>query len=96
MLTPEDHIQGLTRLIAAHEGVKRVILFGSRARGYASDRSDIDIAVDTSDNLDWWKLYEQVEDYPTLLKIDLIRLSDGGGEFRETILRTGKILYEAA
>jgi hypothetical protein len=41
-------------------------------------------------------LYEQVEDYPTLLKIDLIRLSDGGGEFRETILRTGKILYEAA
>lgn len=96
MLTPEDHIAGLTKMIAAHPGVKRIILFGSRARGYASPRSDIDLAVDMNDDTAWRILDEQVEEYPTLLKIDLVRLADSGGEFRQAILDTGKVLYEAA
>jgi predicted nucleotidyltransferase len=96
MPTPEDHIQGLTKLIAAHEGVKRVILFGSRARGYATPRSDIDLAVDVSDDVTWRVVDELVEEYPTLLKIDLVRLSDGCGEFEKAIIESGKVLYEAA
>jgi predicted nucleotidyltransferase len=60
MLTPEDHIQGLTRLIAAHEGVKRVILFGSRARGTASPRSDIDLAVEGDESVDWTNMWLEV------------------------------------
>jgi predicted nucleotidyltransferase len=96
MLTPEDHIQGLTKMIAAHKGVKRVILFGSRARGYATPRSDIDLAVDISDDVTWRVVDELVEEYPTLLKIDLVRLSESYGEFHKAILESGKVLYEAA
>jgi predicted nucleotidyltransferase len=96
MATPEDHIAGLTKLIAAHEGVKRVILFGSRAKGYATARSDIDLAVDVSDDSDWWRLEEAVEEYPTLLKIDLLRFNELGGDLTQSITKTGKVLYEAA
>jgi predicted nucleotidyltransferase len=95
MPTPEDHIAGLTKLIAAHDGVKRVILFGSRARGYAGERSDIDLAVDVTDECDWWALEEAVEDYPTLLKIDLVRLSRSGADLAHAISETGRVLYEA-
>jgi predicted nucleotidyltransferase len=96
MLTPEDHIAALTKMIAAHAGVKRVILFGSRARGYATPRSDIDLAVDIADDQTWRVVDELVEEYPTLLKIDLVRLSDSYGEFQRAILESGKVLYEAA
>lgn len=96
MLTPDDHIAGLTKMIAAHSGVRRIILFGSRARGYASPRSDIDLAVDINDDAAWHILDEKVEEYPTLLKIDLVRLGDSHGDFQKAILETGKILYERA
>jgi predicted nucleotidyltransferase len=93
MLTPEDHIQGLTRLIAAHEGVKRVILFGSRARGTASPRSDIDLAVDGDDSVNWANLWLEVEDYPTLLEIDLVPMYQITGLFAQRVARDGKVLY---
>lgn len=94
MLTPEDHIEGLTKMIAAHDGVKRVILFGSRARGYASPRSDIDLAVEIDDDAVWHAVKEKVETYPTLLKIDLIRLMNNQGKFEKAISATGKVLHE--
>jgi predicted nucleotidyltransferase len=95
MPTPEDHIAGLTKMIAAHKGVKRVILFGSRARGYASPRSDIDLAVELADDAVWHELQEKVETYPTLLKIDLVRLTNTQGEFENAIAATGKVLHES-
>lgn len=94
MATPEDHIAGLTKMIASHPGVKRIILFGSRARGYASPRSDIDLAVEGTNDLDWHALDERVENYPTLLKIDFVRLTNSKSEFEQAILRTGCVLYD--
>jgi uncharacterized protein len=96
MATPEEHIEGLTRLLAQQPGVNRVILFGSRARGYAQPRSDIDLAVDVGEDCDWWALEALVDDYPTLLKIDLVRLDDAKGALGEAIQETGKVLYERA
>lgn len=81
-------------MIAAHDGVKRVILFGSRARGYASPRSDIDLAVEIDDDAVWHAVKEKVETYPTLLKIDLIRLMNNQGKFEKAISATGKVLHE--
>jgi predicted nucleotidyltransferase len=95
MPTPEEHIAGLTKMIAAHPGVKRIILFGSRARGYASPRSDIDLAVEVSNDAEWHALGERVENYPTLLKIDFVRLKNSGSEFEQVIQKTGRILYES-
>ena len=43
---------------------KEVILYGSRAKGGARERSDIDIAVSGAENFDI--LVEKVEELPTL------------------------------
>ncbi len=51
---------------------KKVILYGSRAKGMARERSDIDIAVSGVDNFD--ELVEKVEDLPTLYSVDLLNL----------------------
>lgn len=51
-------------------GAKKVILFGSRARNTARERSDIDIAV--SGVKDFWLLLEKVDELPTLYSIDLV------------------------
>ena len=51
---------------------KEVVLYGSRAKGTARERSDIDIAVAGAENFDL--LTEQVEDLPTLYSIDLLNM----------------------
>ena len=53
-------------------GVKEVYLYGSRAKGTALDRSDIDIAAKGADCFE--ALEEQIEEIPTLYKIDLLNL----------------------
>jgi uncharacterized protein len=92
MPTPEDHIAGLTALIAAQEGVRRVILFGSRARGDAAPRADIDLAVEGDDRVDWTGLWLAVEDYPTLLQIDLVPLHTVDDAFADRVRREGRVL----
>ena len=51
---------------------KEIILYGSRAKGTARERSDIDIAV--SGVADFDALVESVEDLPTLYCVDLLNL----------------------
>ncbi len=51
---------------------KEVILYGSRAKGTARERSDIDIAVAGVEDFDL--LIEKVEDLPTLYSVDLLNI----------------------
>ena len=51
---------------------KKVILYGSRAKGTAGERSDIDIAVSGVENFD--ELVEKVEELPTLYSVDLLNM----------------------
>ena len=51
---------------------KEVILYGSRAKGTARERSDIDIAVSGAEDFDI--LVEKVEELPTLYSIDLVNM----------------------
>jgi predicted nucleotidyltransferase len=76
--------------------VERVILFGSRARGDASPRADIDIAVDcpAADPRRWSDIEEAAENAPTLLQIDLVRLDRAPAELAAVIRAEGKVLYE--
>ena len=53
-------------------GAKEVILYGSRAKGTARERSDIDIAVAGVENFD--RLAEQVEELSTLYSVDLVNM----------------------
>ena len=51
---------------------KKVILYGSRAKGTAGERSDIDIAVSGVAEFD--ELLEKVEELPTLYSVDLLNM----------------------
>ena len=51
---------------------KKVILYGSRAKGTARERSDIDMAVSGVDNFEL--LVEKVEELPTLYSVDMVNM----------------------
>ena len=95
MSTPEMIV---AERLKAFPEVERVILFGSRARGDAGFRADIDIAVEcpTADTLRWSDIEEAVELAPTLLNIDLVRLDTAPPELLAAIRDEGRVLYERA
>jgi predicted nucleotidyltransferase len=76
--------------------VERIILFGSRARGDAAPRADIDLAVacPEADARRWSDILEAAENAPTLLQIDLIRMETAPFALRSQIAREGQVLYE--
>lgn len=95
-LTP-DAIEALViDLIKRHTSPKRIILFGSRARGDNAPRADFDIAID-DDTLTPAKvalLRSEIEELPTLHEIDLVWLNGVNEKFRQKIVAEGRILYE--
>lgn len=80
----------------ASPSVEKIILYGSRARADARPRSDIDVAVSCpyASEREWLDICEAVEDVPTLLSIDLIRLETASDALRDRVLREGRNLYE--
>lgn len=76
--------------------VKRIILFGSRARGDHQTKSDFDIAIDCpeANSDDWIDLVQATEKIPTLLSIQLIRYNTASKELQDRIREEGIILYE--
>ena len=76
--------------------VRRVLLFGSRARGDHRPRSDIDLAVEApgADVFEWDRACALAENAATLLHIDLVRLEEANADFRDEILSEGLLLYE--
>ena len=73
---------------------KQVILFGSRAKGTALERSDIDIAVAGVHDFDC--LLEEVEEIPTLYSIDLVDLDTCDNQLLlEDIEQYGCKIFEA-
>ena len=78
--------------IARECGVKKVILFGSRARGNNRERSDIDLAFEGGNST---RFVLDVDDFtPTLLKFDFVDLSTANEAILKEIERDGVILYE--
>ena len=67
----EEVMQEIVRLCEKYLA-KEVILFGSRAKGTARERSDIDIAVSGVKEFDL--LAEEIEDLPTLYSVDLVNM----------------------
>ena len=81
------------RELAEKYGVKKVILFGSRARGDYRERSDIDLAF-TGGDAPRFSLDVDEETY-TLLMFDIVNLDRPvQPELLESIRRDGITLYE--
>lgn len=79
-------------LSARRFAVKKLILFGSRARGTNNKRSDIDLAASGGDIAEFADALEELD---TLLRFDVINLDANiDADFRAEIDRDGIILYE--
>jgi len=80
---------------ARRHGIEEIILFGSRARGTHTERSDIDLAVRGGDfDSFYWDVKEKTH---SLLMFDLVDLDVGVSEELKTeIERDGVVIYEKA
>ncbi|MCD8147309.1 MAG: HI0074 family nucleotidyltransferase substrate-binding subunit [Clostridiales bacterium] len=57
-------------------GAKRVVLYGSRARGDFRSNSDIDLAVFGAPPESYGRFLDELEELPTLLAFDLLYVTD--------------------
>ncbi|SHK03171.1 nucleotidyltransferase family protein [Paramaledivibacter caminithermalis] len=91
-----DKIIKEIKSIARKYLIKKIILFGSRARGDNKPTSDIDIAVYTFPKFDNEGLFvSEIQDLNTLLKIDIVFLKDITNEkLIANIKEEGVVIYE--
>ena len=76
--------------LAKKYNVKKVILFGSRARGSFKEKSDIDLAVQGGNFV-----LDVNEETSTLLCFNIINLDEEiQSELRDSIKKEGKTIYE--
>lgn len=79
--------------LAKKYNIKRLLIFGSRARGDYKERSDIDLAVSGGDVVGF--AVDVDDEVPTLLMFDVVNLdSVVQEELLESIAKEGKVIYE--
>ena len=91
----DELIINIREIAVSFSNIERILIFGSRARKTASERADIDLAVDAP-NLssdEWRHLKETVQNLKTLLKIDIVLLQKISNELKSNILKEGIELY---
>lgn len=98
-MTEDKVIQFLIESAKQSDSVQKLILFGSRARGDQTERSDYDIAIqfkkDSHDSSRIKFISKISEKSPTLCKIDIIDLDrELNQKFRNRIISEGKTLFE--
>lgn len=75
--------------------IKKIVLFGSRARGDNRNNSDIDVAIYLKSEKDKGAIYDEINDIETLYKIDIVFVNESTDiELLKNINRDGVILYE--
>ncbi len=96
-LTDEEILKKIVEIVSKYIPDCRIYLFGSRAKGTARKNSDFDIAVDCSSKIPFSvmaKIEGELEELPTLKSFDLVDLSLASDDFKETVIRTGVVLYD--
>ena len=78
---------------AENNSVEKVVLFGSRARGTNTERSDMDLAVYGGDfDSFYWNITDNVN---SLLSFDVINADKNiSDELKKEIARDGIVIYE--
>ena len=91
-----DKLYSSLAALAKKHGAQRLVLFGSRARGDAHERSDVDLAVYGMPVGEWAPFFLAAEELPTLLKFDIVHISpDMNAAFLKNIEKDGVTLYAA-
>ena len=88
----QNVLQAIIKL-AKDNDVRKLILFGSRARGGYKERRDIDLAFYGGNSSRF--ILEVDEETPTLLQFDVLDLDKPiQAELLESIKREGMVIYE--
>jgi len=71
----DKHRKAIIDILAAHPGVERAVLFGSRAMGTFATTSDVDIALfgDSLSLDDQARLARKIDELPIPQRVDLLR-----------------------
>ncbi len=91
-----QEIKDKTVPIAKKHGISRMCLFGSYARGEATDDSDVDIYVDKGKMLSLIKYMAFVNDLEEILDchVDVVTTGIRDKDFLDEIVKEGVLLYE--
>ena len=87
------------KVIAGKYKIKKIILFGSRARGDNSTTSDYDIAVfgENLSKIDEARFCDDVEEIKSLKKFDVVFVNQNIEDILiNNIMKDGVIIYEQA
>ncbi len=74
-----------------------VIVYGSRAKGNFRPNSDLDVAILTDGEVPaplMAQIREKLEELPTLVSFDLVDLSSVSEDFKNVVLKEGRIVYD--
>jgi predicted nucleotidyltransferase len=92
----EEVIKDICKVFQRHENIRKVLIFGSRAKGNYSEGSDIDLAAigkDISYN-QLMDIHIQIEDLGLLYKVDVVDyLKNIGTPLGDHIDRVGLLFY---
>lgn len=93
----DEIIQAVTDISKKFLNPSKIILFGSRAKENNREHSDFDFALDCdrpSLSVER-RINEEIEKISGLFKVDIIYLGSVDKEFKEIVIKTGKIVYIA-
>ena len=96
-MLPEKAAAALTELFRACPEAERVYLYGSRAKGTETDRSDIDLALWAPEmsRAAFARLqYAVTFELPTLIPAEIARLDGAAADFRDRVMTRGVLLYD--
>lgn len=92
-------LKELCDVFRRHTNIKKVLIFGSRAKGSYREGSDIDLAV-IGDSIDYNQILQilcEIDDLELFYSIDLLDYQKKKGTpIGDHIDRVGQVFYEAA
>lgn len=91
-------LQEVLRIIRKHLDTEyKIYLFGSWAKGDALEASDLDIGILGKEKAPWsimTKISQEIQNIPTLRKVDIVDLNTSDERFRKSALKDAKELDE--
>lgn len=96
MIYTIDEIRNKTAPIAKEFGVSRMSLFGSYARGEATDDSDVDLYIDRGKLSNLLQYFAFVDELENVLHchVDVVTTGIEDKQFLSAIMQEGVLLYE--
>jgi predicted nucleotidyltransferase len=90
-----DFLQAMMTKAQAVLDVERIVVFGSRARGDHTDRSDYDFCFYLTSSRNWAAfVVDQQESAATLCALDLVSFNELDQQLADEITKHGVVLYE--